>query len=274
MRSGVLAAVAVIGGGCAILSAQAPHISSFDRGVSLSMLKVIKEDLTKNYYDPTFRGVDVEKTFAEAAEHIKTANSVAEASAFLADTLLKLDDSHTKFYPPERLTRVEYGWKISMVGDAPFVTWIDKNSDAAAKGLARGDRVLVLNRFEPTRSNLWQLNYVYRHIRPQQLQRLIIRKPDGQEKTLDVASKVQERPSGNIEDLVREIEGEYRTPDYMQKAIGDILVVHLAAFGDPRNVERFTKDARRYKVMIVDLRGNGGGRIDAIERLLVVVFRS
>src|SRR6187455_1425939 len=102
------------------------QISSFDRGNSASMLKQIKEDLTKNYYDPTFHGIDVDKLFAEAAERLKTAQSAGEASAILADTLLRLDDSHTKFYPPERLTRVDYGWTAMMVGTQPFVKWVKK----------------------------------------------------------------------------------------------------------------------------------------------------
>ena len=169
-----------------IISVQqpAPRLSSFDRGNSLSMLKMIREDLTKNYYDSTFHDVDVEKTFSEASDRIKAATSVGEASAILADTLLRLDDSHTKFYPPERLTRVSYGWAVTMIGDAPLVTWIKKGSDADRKGLAVGDRILALNRFEPSRANLWQINYVDRHIRPQQLQRVLVRKPDGVEKTI------------------------------------------------------------------------------------------
>ena len=93
------------------------QLSSFDRGNSLAMLKMIKEDLTRSYYDPRFRGMDVEKTFAEAAEKIKAASNVGEASAILADTLLRLDDSHTTFYPPARLTQVEYGWSVKIVGE-------------------------------------------------------------------------------------------------------------------------------------------------------------
>jgi len=180
----------------AIGAVNAPQLSSFDRGNSQSMLKQIKEDLTKNYYDPTFHGMDVEKTFSEASERLKAAKTVGEASAILADTLLRLDDSHTKFYPPERLTRVEYGWSAKMIGDAAFVSWVKKGSDAERKGLAVGDRVLAWNRFEPTRANLWQIKYVYRHIRPQQLQRVIVRKPAGSEQSIDVESDVLERPSG------------------------------------------------------------------------------
>jgi len=248
------------------------QISSFDRGNSQSMLKAIKEDLTKYYYDPKFRGMDVDKTFAEAAERLKTAQNVGEASAILADTLLRLDDSHTKFYPPERLTRVDYGWSAKMIGDAPYVSWVKKDSDAQKKGLAVGDRILTWNRFEPSRANLWQINYVYRHIRPQQLQRLIVRKPDGSEKTIDVESSVQQRPAGDLETLIRESEDAYRTPFEFEKAVGDTLVVAMDSFGDPNVVAGFMKKARNYKNLVLDLRGNGGGYVVAIDMLVSWCF--
>lgn len=248
------------------------QLSSFDRGNSLSMLKAIKEDLTKHYYDPKFRGMDVEKTFAEAAEKIKVATNVGEASAILAETLLRLDDSHTKFYPPERLTRVNYGWAAKIVGEQPFVSWVKKGSAAERKGLAVGDHVLAWNRFGPTRSNLWQINYVYRHIRPQQLQRVIVRKPDGSEKTLDIESEVQQRPAGNLEDLIRSSEDSYRTPYQYQKPLGDTLVVALSSFGDPGEVAGFMKKARGYKNLVLDLRGNGGGYVVTIEALASWLF--
>ena len=39
-------------------------LSSYDRGLSLSMLKQEKEDLQKNYYDRSFRGFDIDAIFA------------------------------------------------------------------------------------------------------------------------------------------------------------------------------------------------------------------
>jgi len=248
------------------------QISSFDRGNSASMLRQIKEDLTKNYYDPTFHGIDVDKLFAEAAERLKTAQSAGEASAILADTLLRLDDSHTKFYPPERLTRVDYGWTAMMVGTQPFVKWVKKGSDAEKKGLAIGDRILAWNRFGPTRANLWQIQYVYRHVRPQELQRVIVEKPDGTQKTIDIESKLENRPGGDISQLYREIEDNYRTPFHYEKAEGDTLVVAMSSFGEPDEVARFMKKARGYKNLVLDLRGNGGGYITAIETLCSWAF--
>ena len=264
----IAAAALLVGAGVL----HASQLSSFDRGNSLAMLKMIKEDLTKHYYDPKFRGMDVGKTFSEAAEKIKAAANVGEASAILADTLLRLDDSHTRFYPPERLTRVEYGWAVQIIGEVPFVSWVRKGSDAERKGLAVGDRVLARNRFEPTRSNLWQINYVYRHIRPQQLQRVIVRKPDGTEKVMDIESKVQERPAGHLEDMIRQSDDAYRTPYQYEKAAGDTLVVAMSSFGDPRDVAGFMKKARGYKNLVLDLRGNGGGYVVTIEALASWLF--
>ena len=40
------------------------------------MLKEIKDDLKRNYYDPTFRGIDIEARFKQAEERIKTATRV------------------------------------------------------------------------------------------------------------------------------------------------------------------------------------------------------
>ena len=262
-------AAGVVSSACIL---QAAQLSSFDRGNCLTMLKLIKEDLTKNYFDPSFRGIDVDKTFTEASDRIKRATNVGEASAILADTLLRLDDSHTKFYPPERLTRVDYGWAAKMIGDVPFVITVKKGSDAEKKGLAVGDRILAWNRFEPSRANLWQINYVYRHIRPQQLQRLVIRKPDGTERSIDIESQVQERPAGSLEDLIRESDDAYRTPFEFEKAVGDTLVVAMSSFGDPKQVARFMKKARDYKNLVLDLRGNGGGLVVSIDMLVSWCF--
>jgi C-terminal processing protease CtpA/Prc len=248
------------------------HLSSYDRGLSLSMLKQEKEDLRKNYYDPSFRGLDIDALFAEAEAKLRAAQSTAEASAILAEPLLRLDDSHPKFYPPERLTRTRYGWQAQMIGDVPYVSWVQEDSDAANKGLTRGDRIVNWNRFEPTRSNLWQIEYVYRNVRPQQLQRLIVRKPDGTQQVLDIESKVEERPTGDINELIREIDDEERTPIDFEKAAGRTLVVSLSAFGDSVVMDRFMKKASDYDSLVLDLRGNHGGAVVALDRLLSRCF--
>ena len=247
-------------------------LSSYDRGLSLVMLKEAKRDLLQNYYDPSFHGLNVDAVFAEAEAKIRAAQSVAEVSAILADPLLRLDDSHTVFFPPPRLTRVDYGWSLEIVGDAAYVTFVKKGSDAEAKGLQRGDRVLAWNRFEPNRSTLWQLRYVYRYVRPQQLQRLVVRKPSGEERVLDIESSVERRPIGDLEELIREAEDSSRDVSAVVKPAGDALVVRLAWFGDPHEIDDAMKRTRGYKSLVLDLRGNPGGRVDAITALVSWCF--
>ena len=65
MRMTAVAALGIF----AFVAGQQPaekSISSFDRGASLTMLRQVKTDLQQNYYDVEFRGMDVEKVFAEA----------------------------------------------------------------------------------------------------------------------------------------------------------------------------------------------------------------
>src|SRR5450759_1913303 len=256
------------------LSAQQPpaRISGYDRGVSVNMLKQIKRDLKDNYYDTAFRGMDVEKTFTEAEDRLRATNSVSEATAIIADVLMRLNDSHTVFYPPERVARVKYGWHATMIGDLPYVTGVVPGSDAEKKGVAVGDRVLTWNRFEPTRENLWQISYLYTFVRPQVLQRVIVRKPDGVEKAIDVQSQIEEHPMAQLEDLLDELAAGMRPSADVNKAAGDTLVWKYSGFGDPKGVERVMKKARDYTSLVIDLRGNGGGAEETMRTLIASLF--
>jgi hypothetical protein len=100
---------------------------------------------------------------------------------------------------------VDYGWEMGMVGNVPLVLRVDAASDAAVKGLSPGDQVLTLNRFQPDRANLWRISYFYRYIRPQAQQHIVVRKPDGAERTLDVKSRVVKKPPTELDDLIEEM---------------------------------------------------------------------
>src|SRR6188768_3206630 len=138
-------------------------ISSFDRGASLTMLRQVKTDLQQNYYDAAFRGMDVERVFAEAEQKVRNGATLNANIATIAEVLMRLNDSHTVFIPPDRKLKVTYGWQVSMIGDVPYIVGVLPGSDAEKKGLAPGDRLLAWNRYEPRRENLWQLYYLYNY---------------------------------------------------------------------------------------------------------------
>lgn len=270
MRPPVLAVLSL----AAILAQQAPpnSISNYDRGASLTMLKQVKFDLKDNYYDTAFRGMDVDKAFAEAEERIRNAGTVNQTIAAIAELMMRLNDSHTVFIPPDRAARVIYGWQASMVGDVPYVVTVAKGSDAEKKGLAPGDRVLAWNRYEPSRQNLWQLYYLYNFVRPQSLQRVTVSKPDGTEQVLDIESKLEPRKPMDLEDLMDTlVDAAAHTEDRTALA-GGTFVWRYTAFADPKDVDRAMKKARTAASLVIDMRGNPGGNVEAMRSLVSSLF--
>jgi carboxyl-terminal processing protease len=254
-------------------AAPARAISKFDRGMGLTMLAQVKADLKDNYYDKTFRGMNVDAVFGEAEQRLKNASSVNEVVALIADVLMRLNDSHTTFLPPDRRARVVYGWQASMIGDEPYVTAVLADSDAQKKGLAPGDRIVAWNRFEVTRRNLWQIYYLYNFVRPQILQRVIVRKPDGTEKAIDVESTLQERPQHmDLEDLLMGILDAGMPVLDRWTTVGDTFVWRSQSFLDPKQMQEVVKKARSSKSMVLDLRGNAGGNVEAMRELVSRLF--
>jgi C-terminal processing protease CtpA/Prc len=233
------------------------------------MLRQVRHDVEQNYYDPQFHGLDLKSQFNGAEQRLKAAPSLTDAFAIVANLLLQFDDSHTVFIPPNRTTHVDYGWQMAMVGDVPLITTVDPQSDAAAKGLAAGDRVLLLNGFSPDRSNLPRLDYLYRFIRPQAQQRVAVLKPDGSARTVDVVSRLQTRQSPDAGDLLADLEQLLDRARDRSAAVGDeVLVWKMAVFGQPDAVDEMIRKARGYKTLVLDLRGNGGGSVAALRELV------
>ena len=80
--------------GMAAASSSAAQTIGFERERGREMLGVIKSDIKKNYYDPSFHGIDIEGRFRVADERIKQATSVGQIQAIMAQVLVDFDDSH------------------------------------------------------------------------------------------------------------------------------------------------------------------------------------
>src|SRR5215475_8338179 len=128
---------------------------NFQRERARTMLRTVKDDLKKNYYDTNFHGMDVEARFSAADAKIKEAESVGQLFGIIAQALVDLNDSHTFFLPPGRANRTEYGLQMQAFGDKVFVSAVKPGSDAEKKGVKTGDQVLSVNGFEPSREQLW-----------------------------------------------------------------------------------------------------------------------
>src|SRR5688572_2509607 len=104
-------------------------ISSQDRDRGLIMLKTARDEIRKNYYDASFRGIDLDARTKLAEERIKQAKSNSEVFGIIAQVLLDFNDSHTVFLPPRRAARVEYGWQMQTFGDNCYVIAVKPKSE-------------------------------------------------------------------------------------------------------------------------------------------------
>jgi C-terminal processing protease CtpA/Prc len=252
------------------------EMTGFDRERDRLMLRAVEKDLRQYYYDTTFRGLDLTTLFDSAEARIKRAQSNSEAFYIIAVTLNSLQDSHTFFVPPQRTADVEYGWSLGTVGDSCYIVKVDLKSDAAAKGVKLGDRVVAVDRFAANRTDRWNLEYVYRQLVPRVAVRLALRSPGDSVRSIVVQGKVVPRPAimdlthgDDIWRMIREEENFERTQrsPYVELST-DIVVLQLRAFSvEDREIDRFVRRAQGFKALVLDLRGDLGGDESTLLRL-------
>ena len=252
-------------------------LSRFERERARMMLKIIREDLEKYYYDTKFHGVDLDTEFATANAKIDQAVSNAQCFAAIARPLLSLKDSHTFFLPPPRSARFECGWRMKMLGDRAVVTAVEEGSDAAAKGLKVGDLISSIDAFTLTRENLWGVNYVYRALAPREKVRLKVQSPGESQRDLEIATRMEAKKrllqltrSADVEDYIHDIEGQMHIGRHQFQALGDPAVIWKMPQFDlsPSEVRNYVRQVEKYPALILDLRGNPGGAVETLEAMV------
>lgn len=266
---------------------RAQGINRLDRDRALQMLDSIKNDIKKNYYDPSYHGIDLDARFKTAEEKIKSSTSLGQAFGVIAQAMLDLGNSHTFFLPPARAARVEYGWQMQMIGDKCYVVAVKPGSDAEAKQLKVGDVVHNVGGVAPTREIMWKMNYLYRALRPQPGIRVVVQSPGSNEpRQLDVMAKITQGKrvlnftgsdgGMDINSVLREAENEGRlNPHRLWDGNGDFVIWKMPEFdlAEPQ-VDELMDKVKKHRALILDLRGNPGGAEVTLLRLLGHFFEA
>jgi carboxyl-terminal processing protease len=285
IRASVLTAascllITMTGAWCPPVHAQSARL---ERERGRVMLNSIKAEIKSNYYDPTFHGMDIEARFKEADEKIKDATSISQIFGIIAQAVVDLDDSHTLFLPPGRASRTEYGWQVQMIGAKCYIIAVEPGSDAEAKGLKPGDQVLTLNGYEPTRDDLWKMQYTYYALKPQPSMQFVVQSPGGQPREIEVVSKVTTgkrildltgmTTGMDIAQVIRDAVSAAHYNRHRYYETPDVLIWKMPHF-DLSNgeVDDIMGKVAGRKTLILDLRGNGGGYETTLQRLLGNVF--
>jgi C-terminal processing protease CtpA/Prc len=247
-------------------------LSKSDRELARTMLEAVKRDIRDHYFDPSFHGVDMDGRFRAADQAIQQAGSFREAVGAIESALQGLNDSHTHFTPPAQPFRVEYGYRISLVGDSCYIVQVKPGSDAEAKRVMIGDLVESLDGASITRDSFWSLEHSMNVLAPRTVTTLVLRSPNGVERSVQVQTAVKQlRAETNlsgagagmfdVNELVRRRNDlrHYMRPRYVE--LGDeLMVLKLPNFYYSEDqIDRMIGHARRHKSLIVDLRGNPGG---------------
>lgn len=265
-------------------STAAQSLTGYDREAGRQMLKMIRLDIEKEYYDPSFRGIDLQGRFGQADERIKNAKSNGEIFGVIAQALLDFDDSHLFFIPPARVARVEYGWQMQAIGDKCYVIAVKPGSDAEAKGLKRGDLILSIDGFTPTREVMWKIQYYYYTLRPKPGMRLVVQSPEAAPRQLDVLARIQPGKKqkdltgwgagGDIPNIQIEAENEARLnrDRFFEKE--NVIIWKMPGFDiyDESELANIMDRVKKHQALILDLRGNGGGLVVMLKRLIGYFF--
>lgn len=283
MRRGAM--MIVIAGVIAIAASHQVHarphhdaraaISSSEVGMAQVMLAQVHDVLKHNYYDRSFHGIDIDARYRTYLERIKAAQSVPEAYRIIAAYLSGLDDSHTAFIPPPNANRVDYGYRIQVIGDSCFITEVRPGSDAAQK-LRPGDQVLSLDEYVVNAKDLQQLEYYRNAIAPRKISEFTLRDPAGVVRRESVRAQIQYGEEfavfrlGNyrlaMENMLQLLKSRTRQE-------GDALFWKLPAFvGNEGDVQRSISEARKHSALVLDLRGNPGGAENILTYLLGSLF--
>jgi C-terminal processing protease CtpA/Prc len=237
----------------------------------LQMLDAAQADIKDHYYDPAIRGLDLEQRFDKARKEIASAKSQDEGLLDIAAAVASVNDSHTRFNPPARPYGVDYGWTMEAVGDsACFVTAVRPESDASKKGLKPGDQIVSVNGIALTRQDIGFVEYAYGVI-PQSGLHLTVRSPGAAERSFVAMATVVPGQEiirhSDVMTWLRNYHGPSNRSQYYSK--DEILFWKFPDFLlDPSAVDGLLDRTRSYKTLVLDLRGNPGGRMEVLEKFV------
>jgi C-terminal processing protease CtpA/Prc len=260
-------------------AADGQDLTPLVRDQTYVMLRDVKGAIEQNYYDSKFSGVDLGAQADVAQARIAKATSLGEAFAAIAQFELELNDSHTFFIPPRLTIEVDYGWEMRLIGDRCYIVRVNPRSDAAQQGVAPGDLVRSVNGFQPGRENLWRIDYLFKVLRAQPGLHVELTTPSGMARKLDLAAEVHKHKRtlditghGDTDDITRvleQAEKEWQKRQPVAVESGDIMIFRLPSFTvDEKVIAYNLSRARDHAALILDLRGNRGGPVAILQRLV------
>ena len=253
-------------------SASSQTFDRIEKARMKDILKIVKAEVRDKYYDPEYHGIDIESRFKQAEEKLAAATSTSQSLAIIAQVLVDFNDSHLFLIPPPTNLAVEYGYRMQAIGDKVYVTQVKPGSDAEAKGLKIGDQILSIGGFRPSKKELWKVRYYYNGLSKRNNVVLNVVSPgEDAPRELDIKSEIKRLPQKvTFTSFFRLFDDFYEEENDKERfaTASGITIWRMPSFGiDPDSIDGLMRQVKGSN-LILDLRGNGGGYVVAMEKLI------
>ena len=263
----------------------APDFTADDVAAARSTLNDLQSDVEANYHPRNKVGREFAAHCQETGRLLGKARSLNEANALIADALTSLDP-RIRFYPPTRTAWADYSWRWRLIGDAAYVTQIDRVGDAVKQGLHLGDRIIALDGMPLDRGSYQQLYYTFHTLAPSPGLRIQVQSPGAEVRELAIAAtirpqrKLRQSNFGGVIHLERalsETDDRYRDEFFDVKShvqrVGPVGVWKPEELHrDPLAVAQGLALLQGSETLVLDLRGKYLAQHDNVERLLNGLF--
>lgn len=257
---------------CVVPTCIAQSFDSIEKDRMRSILKIVKSEIKKFYYDPNFHGIDIEARFLAAEEKLKTATSTTQSLGIIAQVVVDFNDSHLFLVPPSTGWKVDYGWRATFYGDKCIVTNVKPKSDAEAKGIKPGDQILAIGNFRLNRKEMWKVLYYYNTIGKRKGMNMTLLSPEAAEpRTIDILSEMKQGPKViTFNSYFRFYDDFYNEENDKHRflKVGDINIWRMPGWDFlASDAGAMIARVKNGSSIIMDLRGNGGGYVEGLEEV-------
>jgi carboxyl-terminal processing protease len=241
----------------------------------VEILDFIDNAIRGNYYDPAYRGIDLDAHFKSFREKLKQSKSDQESMALLAACVLEFNDSHTNFLPPAFEEQLDPGWTTMMIGEACVITKVDPQSDAEKRGLKAGDLVLSIDGAKPLRKDLWKIEYLFRYLNPLKVRQLVVQSPGENPRVVTAATRAEKFRLPSADDILRrQKQARQRNVEMVYRISEDVGLWKIPDLEDydDKSIDQILEKIKGHKKLILDLRGNHGGHVSIGSTILGCLF--
>ena len=261
--------------GCALiliflLSSQLASTQNVQRGEMEDVLRIVSDDIQKHFYDPQMKGLDWPTLTEQTRQRIRSSSNTGQMILAIFSLLSKLGDSHTYFVPPRLTEQADFGFEARAYGDEVRIYEIREKGPAAKSGLGVGDRILSLNGISVDRGSIGEVLRLLREVVPAVALDIEIVSPGGQTRKLRIPAHMVVTQEHQYLESVWRVADEQRARDVRvnisQKDCGDgVSLIAIPSFAGPPDLAYSAiRKAEHSRGLILDLRGNHGGRVDTL----------